>query len=334
MTFAFQFFYFKLVSFLKFILILSSVKRFKNIFSPLLLFLASIIYLIGMMRSGGVDILNYKYDYIYHDLGFIFDPGYNLLVKLGNFLHLPFEGFLFCIGAINLFLLFKVCKYFNVNFGTTLAILLIHLIVVRDFSQMRVSLAINLALYAYTFPTIIRYFIYLFAGSVHFTSFALTGMLLSYKYYNQNRGFKKIIPFLGIFAIASSLHLLTFIDPRIDIYLNWDRKDYGQSVSNFNQLAFICFLLLMYVFKNGLKFDLFGYSFLFSIVVFISFSSVSIFSYRLTNVCFSLYPFFVAHTLNNDKNGIYKLCLITLLILIVSARSSTNDIINSIHLGD
>ena len=187
-----------------------------------------------------------------------------------------------------------ISKKFNASYGIVLGILILHLMIVRDFAQLRVGLAINITLYAYFINNRIKYVLYVFAGTIHFSCLVLAGLLISYKIFmNSKRFYIKCIPFIGVVVLGSSLSILSQLDPRIELYMNYDRAGYGQPVSNFNQLFFVVYFLVFSIISTDVNKSLFIYSFALAFLIFLSFSSVSIFSYRLTNVALSLYPYFM-----------------------------------------
>ena len=206
--------------------------------------------------------------------------------------------------------------------------------IVRDFAQLRVGLAINITLYAYFINNRIKYVLYVFAGTIHFSCLVLAGLLISYKIFmNSKRFYIKCIPFIGVVVLGSSLSILSQLDPRIELYMNYDRAGYGQPVSNFNQLFFVVYFLVFSIISTDVNKSLFIYSFALAFLIFLSFSSVSIFSYRLTNVALSLYPYFMSRFLNTEKRGITKLALILSFIGIISMRTGSNVIIEAITMG-
>lgn len=328
----FSFFYLPILVLLKSALIVSVINRFKRLISPILAFYISIIYLLGMYRSRGVDIKSYRRNYEQH-VSDIFDPGYNLLMTFSRSISLPFELFLLGIGVINIFLIRYCCTRLNVSFGIVIAILALHLFLVRDFTQLRVSLAVNLVLSGYLMKNNARYFFYMLGGSIHFTSLVLIGLFISYEFQKRKKIVIKILPFLCVIVIGFSLSYLSFLDPRVDMYLNWDRKDYGQSVTTYNQVFLILFFLIVAAYRSSYQIDVFVYSFMFGLVVFASFAHASVFSYRLSNICISLYPFLFAMILNNSSNVIYKLGSIVSLIFILSLREGNLPIIKTIVSG-
>ena len=130
----YSFFYFPILILLKSTLIISVVNKFKRAISPLLAFYVSILYLLGMYRSGGVDIFVYRRNYELIEVSDIYDSGFNLLMFFSTNVGLPFELFLLIIGFLNLLLIWFCCLRFNVSFGIVLAILALHLYSERLFS--------------------------------------------------------------------------------------------------------------------------------------------------------------------------------------------------------
>ena len=135
------------------------------------------VYLMGMVRVDGVDFDNYRFAYGKISGWGIYDVGFNFLTTLFYQLSIPIEGFLFCLGAYTLIAYWRICKFYRVDFGLVLFILLLHLLIVRDFAQIRVGVAVVTVLYANTFSNIfIRYLGYIVGGTIHFTSIILSGL--------------------------------------------------------------------------------------------------------------------------------------------------------------
>lgn len=293
------------------------------------------LYLIGMFRSQGVDILNYRR--VYEDLenSTIVDPGYNFLMYVGKSIGLELEGFLLAIGLLNLFLIFKICRFLKVNFGVVLAILALHLTVVRDFAQLRVGLAINVALFGFILKGWSKYLLYIIAGSLHFTALVIVGFFITQKTMATSRSIiVKVLPLIGVVVLGSSLSLLYQIDPRIELYMSWDRENYGQAVSSYSQLLFILFLIISSIMYRGEDQKLYMLSFIFAATVFCSFTSVSIFSFRLANVAISLYPYFAAAFLGSRANSLKKKAVFTTsLLFFLSLRSGNDAILGAIVTG-
>ena len=92
--------------------------------------------------------------------------------------------FLALIGTLNILLIYKITKFFKVSFGVTLFILFLHLFIVRDFSQMRIGLACNLVIFAFTQTNYLRYFSIIAAIGIHLTSLYLVSIM--YVIFNGN----------------------------------------------------------------------------------------------------------------------------------------------------
>lgn len=330
----FSFFYFPLIYAAKAVLLTCANRKVLAQLSLLLCIFIIPLYLIGMFRSQGVDISNYRRVYENLENSTIVDPGYNFLMYVGNSIGLELEGFLLAIGLLNLFLIFKVCRFLKVNFGIVLAILALHLTVVRDFAQLRVGLAINIALYGFILKGRSKYLLYIVAGSIHFTALVIVGFFMTQKTMMISRSIIKVLPFIGVVVLGSSLSLLSSIDPRMELYMSWDRENYGQPVSNYSQLLFVLFLIISSITYRGEYQNLYMLSFIFAATVFCSFASVSIFSFRLTNVAISLYPYFAAAFLRSRENSLKKKALfIASLLFLLSLRSSNDAILGAIVTG-
>ena len=329
----YAFFYIPLKYLFSVALLASINKKVRSHVSPLIAVYVSALYLLGMWRSGGVDINNYRRAYNNLEIVDIFDPGFYFLMSLSRSLGLPFEGFLFCIGIINLVLIRFICSKFNVHYGLVLAILALHLFLVRDFAQLRVGLAVNLVISAYLMGSRFRYIIYIFGISMHFTSIALIGVLIGYDFYKRRNFILKLLPFLGIILISLNLEYLSFLDPRIDLYRNWASDGYGNPVAGFQQLAFVIMLLFIALHENKFNVNIFIYSFLFSAILSLSFFNIAIFSFRLTNICMSFYPYFLAKLITGKLSTITKLSYMSVIILLLSFRQGNIEILESIVLG-
>lgn len=329
----YAFFYIPLKYLFSVALVASVSKQIRGHFSPLIAVFVSVLYLLGMYRSGGIDVDNYRRSYDNHEITDIFDPGYHLMMSLSRSVELPFELFLLSIGIINLILIRYICSKLSVHYGLVLAILALHIFIVRDFAQLRVGLAINLVLSAYLMRKRYRYIVYIFGISIHITVLALVAVLIGYAFYKRGRYTLKILPFLGIIVIGFNLEFLSFLDPRFDLYINWAREGYGMPVVSYQQLIFIIMMLFMSLYAYDFRMNIFAYSFLFSAVVFLSFSNFAIFSFRLANVCMSFYPFFLANLVRGQTSVIVKLSFMATVILALSLRLGSIKILESIVLG-
>ena len=329
----YAFFYIPLKTLFSLVLLMSTLNRVRVILSPLLVIYVSLIYLLGMYRSEGVDINAYRRAYESAQASEIIDPGYNIIMLLSQNLGLSFEVFLLSIGMLNLLLIRFCCLRLDVNFGIVIAILALHLFIVRDFSQLRVGLAVNLVLAGWLSQGIIRYVFYVFGVSIQFTSLMLVGLITSYEFQKRKKLLIRTLPFLFIIMIGYGLSYLKFIDPRIEIYLNWDEEAYGRATSSFTILIYSSLLLFLSLYRSNFKIDIYVFSFLFSGIVFLSFLDVAIFSHRLTNICLSLYPFFVAKILKEPLPVYFKLITMMIIVCASALRFGSVEILEVIRLG-
>lgn len=320
------------------IFLIGSVTNFyKKLFSNILIILVLPLYLIGMYRTAGVDISGYKrlYEVSATDL---FDPGFLILINFCKAIGLNFEGFLLFLGILTVGLYKRISKYFTVEFGILILILMLHIFIVRDYAQLRIGLAIATIIFSYTIDSKLKYLGYLFGFSIHFTSLVLISLFVYYDLILRNSSsvIKKIFPFLIIFLFGYFINYLGALDPRIDLYLNWDKEGYGAPVNDYKQPLFTVFIILFHLYfnkKSIVNFDLFTFSYLSSLMIFFSFSDYAIFSYRLSNVAISLYPITIAKMYECSRPKINKVFGIFIFILLVSLRENSFQILNSIEIG-
>jgi hypothetical protein len=338
----FSYFYTNIMLVTAIMIPLLTLGKTREYFSFLITIFLIPLYLFGMSRSFGVDVENYRRLYETND-SFV-DVGFNLLMLPFQITGVPFEIFLFSLGIFNIVLVYKITKKLEVNFGVVLFILLLHLIIVRDFAQLRAGLAINISMYAYFCRDRWKYLTFGLAISVHLTVVILVVILMAYKIFEKRRMSLSLLTItLLIWPIISlNLIILADIDPRIELYMSWQRPGYGESVHTYVQPLFVIFLLLIYLLQNSknlislklIKMDIFIFSLLHALVIFVSFSQYAIFAYRLTNVAISLYPFFIASITKNHNSSItYRLCVLASLVLILDQRSNKDAIIDSIGVG-
>ena len=205
----------------------------------------------------------------------------------------------------------------------------------RDFSQMRIGLACNLVIFAFTQTNYLRYFSIIAAIGIHLTSLYLVSIM--YVIFNGNpikvlKDKYFILLLFIIFFVGQNIEIFHFIDPRVQTYLDWKRDGYGNAVNSFLQVFFVLFLLFANQrLVSNLKFRvMFAKSYLFALATFISFSSVAIFALRLTNIAMSLYPIAFAYALQNTKKGTEKMILVLILTVLLITRSNSNKIISTI----
>ncbi len=197
----------------------------------------SAIYLFGMLRSEGVDVANYRYIYeVDYTSGFT-ELGFGLLIDAFNALGLPWEALQFFTGLVGLLAISRLAKHFGCSKSLLLLLFFLHLIVVRDFAQMRVGFAVSLAAIGLTLPWRWRWLFYCAAVSMHLT---VAPFIIAYESCIYTAGIRSkytrfFVVFLGlglVFAAGFNLSVFSFIDPRVELYMAWQKEGYGMPVSS------------------------------------------------------------------------------------------------------
>lgn len=285
-----------------------------------------------MSRSYGVDVKNYRYCYEVDYTSGIPDIGFRALIDIYNYFGIPLELFFLSVGITFLVSLYKLSRFYKVSYMLVLFLYLLHLVVVRDFAQLRVSLAISLIFFG--IPCKNRFFKYAFyclGVSMQMSSIIFVFIYPFSRFINNlHNNFLKLSIILSssliIFIIGDNIHLLGFIDSRIDLYISWKADNYGNEVSHYNHVILHSTLIIMYflISSKCRVSDQFQTLFIlevFSIIVFFAFSKYAIFAFRLSNIVSSLYPFFIIYIFSGcklrfRKNQCYKFIIPIIFLLI------------------
>lgn len=318
-----------------------------NALKALIVLVVGATYLIGMIRQFGVDYSEYLPAF-YEDSSQIPDIGFRLLMFLFGSVGLPFEIMMLFMGLLNLLSLRRVAKYFDVSFVLLLVLYFLHLAVVRDFAQLRVGFALTIALLSVTLSgNLKRSTLYLLAASIHFTSILF---IIPYEYFKwlvklkskQKQRFFSLAAWAGIFIIGAFIQVLAFLDPRIDIYLNWNEENYGSTVGQFYSILFqLAILALAYLNRkswlSNLQTKILVCLQITGVIIFVSFMNYSIFAFRLSNVVFSLYPVLLICLLERHLQIKYSRILAAIIYVVVGfllmSRQGSFDILQSIQFG-
>lgn len=309
----------------------------------LLCFVVS-VYVYGMARTGGADIINYLKTYNNSNIYKIFDPGYVLISDTFKYFALPFKAVLIFSGFISLFAVYRISVFFNIRFVLLLSIFFLHIFIVRDFAQFRVGLAISFALIALTSSLKTKWLLYLVGVSIHFTTLVFIIAYEASLWASQLSRPRRRMLFLGlcisiIVIVGLNISYLSFIDPRINIYLMWDRDGYGRAVTSYNTVFFNLTILILALLSRKYwppKMQALVYLQMFGIVTFFAFSGVSVFAFRLANVCFSLYPVLLLMTVDSlrpylPSGRLLMGFLLSLLTTILLLRPGSMKLINMVE---
>lgn len=307
-----------------------------------------ILYFAGMSRSSGVDMANYIYAYEV-DPELMPDIGFRFIIAFYKSLGFPFAMLMLSIGAINLWAILRLARYYNLSVGLLMIFWILHIVVVRDFSQLRISLAISLAIIGITSKsTMPKWLIYAMSISVHSTSLAFVLAYESCKAVSLVQSARKqwlLISVISMVIVYVSVMLpqLGFIDDRIEIYLSWNEEGYGAEVSSFGSLFLHALIVLFSMFfysrwANDHRLRTLLYMEILGILTFISFSNYAIFAFRLSSLVFSIYPVLILSIIksvevrHNKYSTLLSLMLLWFFTLVLILRPGSAEIINIIQL--
>ena len=216
-------------------------------FNSIIFVYLALLYLYTSLRIEGVD--HYAYSRMFVGNEHSHDFGFKFLSFIFYKSQLTYASLLLFIYIINLFSIKKLSEYYNINFFICFLIMLCHVILVRDFSQVRIGFAISIFVFSLGQKNILlRLMIYFLAFSMHFTVIYL---IIFYNFCNYLTNFKKykkfylVIVGVLLFLIVQNLEIFVFIDDRMVIYLNWDKHGYTRPVVFSNYLILVLHLFVM-----------------------------------------------------------------------------------------
>jgi len=304
-------------------------------------------YLIGMSRIGGVDQATYLH---YFNVGGVPDRGFQGLIDIFKYFSFPYNSIIFFVGCVTLFSAYRVAKHYKVSFIFLLVLLFLHLIVVRDFAQLRIGLAISLALIGITLSVRWKSLIYILSVSMQLSAIAFIAAYEACVFISKVKDQKiriTLISFGAAFICLVGLFLndIDFLDDRISIYLQWDKTGYGKPVEHYGMLIFSSLiigasLITRRTWHSDKKVRTLFYLQLLGVVTFVSFRDSAIFAFRITNAVVSLYPVFILILLqrysyypNNflPKRVVTRIMLLVIIVALL-LRSESFSIIKQIAL--
>lgn len=312
-----------------------------------IILILSITYLVGMIRQYGIDYEAYLYAF-YKDSSIIPDIGFRVLMFLFHSAGFRFEVMMLSIGFFTLYSLKRVARKFDISFTLYLILYFLHLALIRDFSQLRIGLAMSIIYLAITFTgKLSRFTAYFIAVSVHATSllfiiFYEYGMWLCRLKNPSHQKISALLSWILVFSIGSFIQVLAFLDERVDIYLNWNEEGYGAPVTQFTSLFLhLAILAIAYLTRklwlNSFQITLLSYLQITGVVVFFSLANYAIFAFRLSNVVFSLYPVLLICLLKKkiDKRSYFNAYFRRFVYVVVSffliSRSGSVDILRAME---
>lgn len=311
----------------------SLIDRHQPYLSKLLFILLSIVFLYGSYRFSGSDWGNYLIAYNHPFGGFIIEPGFNFILLLLKGLGISFPGTLLCFALVSLYALYTQSKHFCISIGILSFLYFIHFYIVRDLVQVRIGLGISLFLLGVCSKGKSRVSLIFFSLTMHYTLLFLLITYLFSEALSVGSKVKKVllltIAVSTTFTTTYLLDYLSVIDPRIDLYLNWDASGYGYAAESMNQLIFAIFVTIIALRNRTLynDFPFIVWTPVLAILTFIAFKDYAIFAYRLTNISLSFYPIIIGLAITKSSRTLERLGLAIITLLIVFNRSGSSDIL-------
>jgi hypothetical protein len=331
------------------------LEKYKNRLSKgliaTIIFPVIIVYILGMARSRGTDLGVYINNFYsaHHDgmLDGIQDLGYVMFSDILYWLGMPFQSLTVIFGIVTIISIFRMSKFYSIDFLPLFFIYLIHLIVVTDFAQLRIGMAMSLAIIAFISTSRYRFIVYIISFSAHFSVlfFILISEYVKFVSNIRSNLVRIICIFLLIsllFLTGKYLYLLTFVDPRVGVYLSYPK--YGSPVSHYYQPLFHFLILIPFLLfrvnKNRKIFVLLTLEII-GIATFFAFSNYAIFAFRLSNTLLFFYPVLIFYLFNlmatrfcflKKNRHLFFTILISTFMVILLLRPGSYKILNTIML--
>jgi hypothetical protein len=307
------------------------------------------VYILGMSRSKGIDLGVYKNNF-YGIIENIYDPGYVAFTNILNGLGMPFHVLTIVFGVLSIVGVFKLSKYYSINFFLLFFIYFAHLFVVTDFSQLRIGAASSLAVIAFVSTSRFRFLIYILSASMHISVLFFIIVVEYTKFLIKIRS--NLIRITGVlllillfFLVGKYLYLFSSLDERINIYINTGNK-YGSAVTNYYQplfhfLILTPFLLFRKYIKKDDKLYVLALIQILGISTFFAFSHYGVIAFRLTSSILYLYPVLIFYSFNliadrfnyvKRRNSLFFTVLMVALVLLLILRPGSYRVVNTIWL--
>jgi EpsG family len=285
-----------------------------------------VVYLLGMYRTDGVDFD--AYEAYLNDRDLIPDIGYKVLMELAATLEMGLSEFFLIQGLFTVIAVYVLARKLKSDLVVTIALYVIHGAIVRDFSQSRTALALAIYFVALAQDRRLVYLILTAAAiSVHLT---LVPLVVAYHWIRMVLGFKRgqtffiVVPALAVLlGMAVLLPMLSAMDPRIEIYLNWSEDLYGNPVDSYSTLLLFlpiaAVIFRAYQLTRDETTKVFLILILYAAVTFVAFRHLAIFAFRLSNVVAALYPFAIGRAIFLLKNRDQRLVDVAIPLALVGA---------------
>jgi hypothetical protein len=259
----------------------------------LIIYLGAVIFILFIsLRVDGPDLYIHKQQFNHPDRVYIFDKGYIELNRIAAAIFPDFRYVTLLISLTSILAIYKSAKYFNVNYQHATLFYLIHLMVLRDFVQLRFGLATSIFLISLTINNFyLRIITYLISISIHASVIILVIILEILRIWQKKR---KLLTFLlvpCIFLLAANVQYFFFLDPRVMAYLNW-KVEARSTSSHLTYLVFQLTLFSLFYINRGFSeiINLNLYLSIFGLTLYLAFWDLTYIQGRIAGIFFTLYP--------------------------------------------
>lgn len=303
---------------------------------------AAVLFLFMASQEDKVDSLNYK-NAFFGDSLIIPDIGYNYICKIFNKISSNYYYFNFTQALLTLASIFITSKKLKVDSFISLTSYLLYFAIIRDFSQSRIALAINLYLIFGFQKSMWKETFWIVMGStIHKSILVLFGPLFIYYAFKEiNDGklvyFKVILCLLSGFLIYLIATFCSFqIDERLEIYTDFN-SPYSASGFNWIPSGFLgFFLFLNFISKTNFLLSQKGLFLFFCCLTSVSISIYISFNYfiasRLSSVLLSFIPFLFGFFFLEKKTRKITLGFLLLLLFMQAFSETTSKVLQQIKI--
>lgn len=235
---------------------MSLVKNFS-----FLALVSALVLFAGFKPSGfDRDYYNYYNYFIEGDIDwFRFEPFFNVIVILVNYLGLPFYIFLTIISLISIYIKYKFIRALSSSALFSLLVYISFFYILHDLTQIRVALALSFILISVYFFLDKKHKIslfFMFAGVLFHYSVLIFVILFIFNSYNK-KIFWYALPAIGFFLGYASPVIASFLIGYLPELISWRLRVYLESeehISNpiniFNYHASFSLLIYYFVLTN------------------------------------------------------------------------------------
>ncbi len=298
-------------------------------------------YLLGMYRIGGPDFANYA-AYLGSQRDLIPDVGYRWLMGLVSTVQLTLPEFFLVQGIFTLVAIYVLAIRLRSDLVVTTTLYMLHAAIVRDFAHSRVALALAVYYLALAQKRKLLYCVLtVCAASIHLTVVSLVIVMHWAQFVaglSKWRNFLTFGPAVAlVVGISILLPVLMSLDPRVEIYVNWNEDSYGRPVESYGAIVLFALIAAICLRARAIADDriseILFITVLYAAATFLAFRELSIFASRFSNVIAALYPFAIGRAVTlmrtaergRPYNVAIVMTLVVALLVVLGFRSGSLD---------